>query len=61
MTLWATMMKTVPDQDRGQRHERRLEQEDRLDHAAMEADRAQHPDLLAALDDRAGADHAERS
>ena len=47
------------DEDRRQRDERRLEQEGRLHHPALEADRAQHADLLAPLDDRAGADHAE--
>ena len=31
-----------------------------LDHAAAEAERAQHADLLPALDDGARADHAER-
>src|SRR5829696_6218212 len=49
----------APDEDRGEGDERRLEQEGELDHAALEADRAQDADLLPALDDRAGADDAQ--
>ena len=48
------------DHDRGERDERRFEQEAELDHAALEPDRAEDADLLSALDDRAGGDHAER-
>ena len=55
-----TSPRNVSDDDRGQRDERRLDQEDGLHHSAPEADRPQHTDLLAALDDGARADHAER-
>ena len=45
----------------GERDERRLEQEAApAIIAAPEPDRPQHADLLAPLDDGAGADHAER-
>ena len=47
------------DQDRGQRDERRLDQEAQLDHPPPEPDRAQDPDLLPPFDDGASADHAK--
>ena len=48
------------DDDRGERDEGRLEQQAGLHRAALEADRAENADLLAAFDDGAGGDDAER-